>query len=205
MLPGAVAMILTVAFVVVAVLLCVAALLVILGTANVYLSGPEAIERDGLARGRRAPRWSLPDESGAMHTSPPTGSLQLVLFADHSLKSFPSVISGVRELIAGDPGLATVVLLSKRNDLVGAVLAMNGLAGLPVLTGSAALYADYNVRVGPFAIFVDSAGLVRASSLVNHDWQVAKLRQVAGLEISADERAAARRRWPHRGLARTAV
>jgi hypothetical protein len=188
-------MIISVAFVVVAVALCAAALLLILGTANVYLSGPDAIEHDGLARGRQAPRWSLPDSSGAMHTSPPGMPLQLVIFADHSLKSFPSVVNGLRELIGTDPDLDTVVLLSKRNELVGAVLEMNGLAGLPVLTGSPALYADYNVRVGPFAIFVDSAGLVRASSLVNHDWQVAKLRAVAGLEISADERAAAPRGW----------
>ena len=53
-----------------------------------------------------------------------------------------------------------------------------------MLTGSPALYAAYNVRVGPFAVFVDAAGQVRASSLVNHDWQLDKLRQLAGLPIS---------------------
>src|SRR6202035_3693021 len=58
------------------------------------------------------------------------------------------------------------------------------LDGVPVLTGTPALYAAYNVRVGPFAVFVDSAGQVRASSLVNHDWQLDKLRQLAGLPIS---------------------
>jgi hypothetical protein len=171
----------------------------------VYLSGPEAIEHDGLARGRPAPRWSLPDSSGAVHTSPPVRPLQLVIFADHSLKSFPSVVDGLRELIGSDPDVETVLLLRARNDLAGPVLEMIGLAGVPVLTGSPALYARYNVRVGPFAMFVDSAGRVRASSLVNHDWQVAKLRQLAGLRISADEQAAAGRRWPRRGLARTAV
>jgi hypothetical protein len=216
-------MILTVAFLAVTAVLCAAAVLLILGVAHVYLSGSAAFEHDGLARGRLAPRWSLPDASGALHTSPPAGPLQLVVFADHSLKSFPSVVDGLRELIARDPDLETVVLLRQRSDFVGPVLEMIGLGGVPVLTATPALYADYNVRVGPFAIFVDAAGQVRASSLVNHDWQVAKLRQLAELEISADEQAAAarrpgqlgslgplgrleqarlRRRRPRRGLAR---
>ena len=189
-------------FVTLAAVLCAAAVLAILGAAHVYLSGPEAIERDGLARGRRAPRWSLADSAGTVHHSPPARPLQLVVFADHSLKSFPSVLDGLRELIArDDPELEVVVLLRQRNDLAEPLLRMllarpappAGPADLPqapsldivpVLTGTPALYAAYNVRVGPFAVFVDSAGQVRASSLVNHDWQLDKLRQLAGLPIS---------------------
>jgi hypothetical protein len=181
-------------FVTLAALLCVAAILAIIGTANVYLSGAEAIEHDGLPRGQRAPRWSLTDSSGTVHQSPPAGPLQLVIFADHSLKSFPSVLDGLRDLQASDPELETVVLLRQRNDLAEPLLRMLGLDGVPVLTGSSALYADYNVRVGPFAIFVDSAGQVRASSLVNHDWQIAKMRQLASIPIDSSERAAPRRR-----------
>ncbi|MGH3402166.1 MAG: hypothetical protein ACRDRJ_06555, partial [Streptosporangiaceae bacterium] len=195
------AVLIAVAFVVLAAALRAAAVLAVLGAANVYLSGPEAIERDGLARGQRAPRWSLADSAGAVHHSPPARPLQLVVFADHSLKSFPSVLDGLRDLIArGDPDLEVVVLLRQRNDLAEPLLRMlltppaepagsaalpqtPSLDGVPVLTGSPALYAAYNVRVGPFAIFVDAAGQVRASSLVNYDWQLGKLRQVAGLPI----------------------
>ena len=179
-----------VAFVILAAALCAAAVLAVLGAAHVYLSGPEAIERDGLARGRRAPRWSLADSAGTVHHSPPARPLQLVVFADHSLKSFPSVLDGLRELIGrGDPDLEVVVLLRQRNDLAEPLLRMllpqtPGLDGVPVLTGTPALYAAYNVRVGPFAVFVDAAGQVRASSLVNHDWQLGKLRQLAGLPIT---------------------
>ena len=177
-------------FVTLAAVLCAAAVLAILGAAHVYLSGPEAIERDGLARGRRAPRWSLADSAGTVHHSPPARPLQLVVFADHSLKSFPSVLDGLRELIArDDPELEVVVLLRQRNDLAEPLLRMllaqaPSLDEVAVLTGTPALYAAYNVRVGPFAVFVDSAGQVRASSLVNHDWQLDKLRQLAGLPIS---------------------
>jgi hypothetical protein len=189
-----------VAFVILAAALCAAAVLAVLGAAHVYLSGPEAIERDGLARGRRAPRWSLADSAGTVHHSPPARPLQLVVFADHSLKSFPSVLDGLRELVArGDPDLEVVVLLRQRNDLAEPLLRMLGLDGVPVLTGTPALYAAYNVRVGPFAIFVDAAGQVRASSLVNHDWQLGKLRQLAGLPLSP---APAPRRLARGGLRR---
>ena len=186
-----------VSFVALAAALCVAAALAVLATAQVYLSGPEAIVRDGLAPGRQAPGWSLPDASGVVRRSPPAGPLQLVIFADHSLKSFPSVLDGLRDLVARDAQLETVVLLRRRSDIAGPLLQLLGLDGVRIVTGTPALYARYNVRVGPFAIFVDSAGLVRASSLVNHDWQLAKLRQLASLPVDPPPRATPRwRRLP---------
>jgi hypothetical protein len=170
-----------VAFAVCGAVLVAAALLAFLGIAHVRLSGAEAIERDGLATGTPAPRWSLPDLAGLLHTSPPSAPLQLVVFADHSLKSFPSVAEGLRELLAGGAPIDIVLLLRQPSPMAGPVLSELGLDGVAVLTGTPSLYAAYNVRVGPFLIFVDSAGLVRASSLVNYSWQVAKLRQLAGL------------------------
>lgn len=105
------------------------------------------------------------------------------MFADHSLKSFPSVVAGLRELTDTE----VVILTRGPSESAEALIGQLGLDGIPVLAGSAALYGAYNVRVMPFAIFVDSAGVVRASSLVNHDWQIAKLRQVAGIPPDADE------------------
>jgi len=167
-----------------AAVLVLAALLGFFGIAHVRLSGPDAIERDGLAPGVRAPTWSIADSAGAVHTSPPVRPLQLVLFADHSLKSFPSVVDGLRELLAEGGPLEVVLMLRQPNPVAEPLLRELGLGSIAVLTGSSALYADYNVRVGPFAIFVDSDGLVRASSLVNYSWQVAKLRQLAGLPVA---------------------
>ena len=173
-------------FVVIAVFLCVAAIFGLLGVGQIALSGADAIERDGLARGQRAPRWSLTDSAGVVRSSPPAGPLQLIMFADHSLKSFPSVIAGLRELSrVGD--VEIVILTRGRRESAEAVIGQLGLDGIGVLAGSAAIYGGYNVRVMPFAIFVDSAGLVRASSLVNHDWQIAKLRQVAEIPLEHDE------------------
>ncbi len=75
-------------------------------------------------------------------------------------------MDGLREVMAQER-LEIVVLTRRRNELAEPVLRMIGLDGISVLTGSSSLYAVYNVRVTPFVIFVDSAGRVRASSLVN--------------------------------------
>ena len=186
-------MTLAILYVVIAAILCVASLLALLGTGHVRLSGADAIERDGLARGQRAPSWRLTDAAGHAYASPRGRPLQLIVFADHSLKSFPSVVAGLRAL-ADDGDLEIVILTRRTASEAEPVLASLGLAAIPVLDGSAASYASYNVRVMPFAIFVDQAGLVRASSLVNHDWQLAKLRQVAAIPLAADEAPARRRR-----------
>jgi len=110
----------------------------------------------------------------------------MIVFADHSLTSFPSVAAGLRRL--AELGDVDIVILT-RGEKQGAeaLIGQLGLGGVPVVAGSAALYGGYNVRVMPFAIFVDSAGLVRASSLVNHDWQIAKLHQVAAIPLEEDE------------------
>jgi hypothetical protein len=180
---------LAIGYVVIAGISCAAALLALLRLAHMMLSGADALERDGLARGRTAPSWTLSDSGGARYASPPVRALQLVLFADHSLKSFPSVVAGLRDL-QGDRDLETVIVTRGSAELAALALAQLGLGAVPVLAGSPRIYANYNVRVMPFAVFVDSAGLVRGSSLVNHDWQLVKLRQVAAIAPGEDENAA---------------
>src|SRR5690242_13621438 len=93
---------LAIGFVVMAAMLCAAGLLALLRVGHLMLSGADALERDGLARGMRAPAWSLADAQGHVWSSPPAGPLQLVVLADHSLRSFPSVAAGLRDLRA-DP------------------------------------------------------------------------------------------------------
>jgi hypothetical protein len=210
-------------FIVVAMTLCVAAVLAILGTGQLALSGSGALRRDGLARGQIAPAWSLPDVNGMPRKSPPDGPFQLIVFADHSLQSFPSVVAGLRALLgngsgsggdcaggehaedghsaecaggeqrdsqhgpAGQRGLEIVILTRGPAEQSAPLLRQIGLAGIPVVSGSRGIYSRYNVRVMPFAIFVDDAGRVRASSLINHDWQVSTLRRVAALPLEPGE------------------
>jgi hypothetical protein len=197
-------MISAILFIVIALFLCACALLAILGVGQLALSAADAIERDGLARGRVAPAWSLTDSAGQLRHSPPAAALQMIVFADHSLKSFPSVAAGLRQLLDQTAGasrdLEIVVMPRRPSELAAPVLSQLGLAGLAVVSGSPAWYARYNVRVMPFAIFVDHAGRVRASSLVNHDWQVRKLSQIAAIPLEPGDEAPL---LP--GLSRTAV
>ncbi len=179
-------MLLASSFVVVALVFCIAAVLALFGVTHASMSGAEAIERDGLAPGIHAPVWSLADSAGKVVRSPPRTPLQLIMFTDHSLKSFPSVVDGLREVMAQER-LEILVLTRRHNELAEPVLRLIGLDGIPVLTGSPSLYAAYNVRVTPFAIFIDSAGRVRASSLVNHAWQVTKLLQLADLPLEPED------------------
>jgi len=188
-----VVMISAVAFIAVAIVLCAAAVMAIFGITHVAMSGPKAIENDGLHRGLAAPAWSLPDSSGRILASPSAKPFQLMVFTDHSLKSFPSVVDGLKILASQTADLEIIVLLDQDNAAAVGVLRLLGLGDLPVVTGTPALYGRYNVRVTPFVIFVDSAGRVRASSLVNHEWQIMKLWRLANIPLSPDPVSRARR------------
>src|SRR5207253_6630886 len=111
-----------------------------------------------------APRWQLVDSEGQRFRSPPEGRLQLIVFSDHSLKSYPSVVEGLRELKDEAVDLEIVILLRTSNDMAEPMVKLLGLGDIPLVTGSPSLYGRYNVRVTPFVIFVDPSGRARASS-----------------------------------------
>ena len=179
-------MILSTIFISVAVLLCLVSVLAIYGITDVSLSGHDAIERDGMMPGRMAPRWSLPDAAGNEHHSPPDQGVQMIVFGDHSLKSFPSMVEGLRDLAASATGLEILILPRFYRSATIPVLRLLGLGEVPVLTPSEKLFGRYNVRVSPWVITVDSRGRVRGSSLVNYGWQVVKLYQMASVELPAE-------------------
>jgi hypothetical protein len=175
----------TVLFVIVGLAICLMCVLAVLVITHVEMGGSEAIKRDGMRAGARAPRWELADYAGVIRTSPPRLSLQLIVFAGHSLKSFPSVVEGVRTLAAEAADLEIVLLFRHEGDIVRPMLEVIGLGSIPAVAGPPSLWGRYNVRVSPWLMFVDSAGLVRASSLVNEDWQVTRLYQIARLPLGA--------------------
>lgn len=183
-----------------AALLAAVMVAILAGVDLYYLSGSRAIADDGMMRGAAGPAWSLPDGAGRLIQSPPDGKpLQAIVFADHSLRSFPSVVEGLRTLAAA-PDTEMVVLTRQPSKLAGPVLEILGLGGVPVAAGSSRLYGRYNVRVMPFLIFVGSDGRVRASSLVNHAWQVEKLWRLAQIPPEPEEL-----RAPQPGRQRTRV
>jgi hypothetical protein len=168
----------SVLFVVVAVAIILLAIAASLGITHIYLRSSEAIQNDGLPRGMGAPLWTLKDSRGDSYSSPSRSGLQLILFTDQSLKSFPAVVEGIQRLTAeGD--VQIVVLLRRHSERAEPTIRAAGLIDVPIITGSERLYGKYNVRVMPFAIFVGPEGLVRACSLVNHAWQITTLRSIA--------------------------
>jgi hypothetical protein len=182
-------MISAISFLAVGAVICAAAVIAIFATVEVfYLAGSRAIAEDGMRRGSYAPHWSLTDSWGQPQHSPPrANSLQLIVFSDHSLKSFPFVADGLRTVAAAASPPEIVMVTRHPSDIAVGVLEVLGLGSIPVVTGSPALYGKYNVRVMPFVIAVDSAGRIRASSLVNHAWQIEKLWRLARIDISPDE------------------
>lgn len=184
-------MLLSGVFVLLAIGACLAALMALALITHQAMGSSETVSRDGLSRGSIAPSWSLVDQDGEVICSPAADGMQVILFADHSLKRFPSVASGLRALSESPDGPQVVMLLRVSGvvacDYALDALASLGLAGLPIVGGSPSLYWRYNVRVMPFVIFVDSAGWVRASSLVNHGWQVARLWKVASMPLAPGE------------------
>jgi hypothetical protein len=155
-----------------------------LGITHIDMSSSEGIERDGLHRGIPAPTWSLPASSGRDVRSPPSSGLQLILFADHSLVSFPSVVDGLKSLRREAPELEIVLLLQTQNTIAAPALRLLGLDGISVVTGSSSLYGRYNMRAMPWLMFVDSSGRVRCSSIVNHAWQIDKLWRLARVPLA---------------------
>jgi hypothetical protein len=177
-------MVFAIPFIVIAALLCVAAVMAVFGVTHLAMSGSDAVERDGLHRGTPAPRWSLPDAAGQPRSSPPARGFQLIVFGDHGLKSFPGLVTGIQELLT-ESDLEVIILPREKDAITVPLLGMLGLENASVVAGSPSLYGRYNVRVTPFVIFIDPAGLVRGSSLVNHQWQLMKLWQLARVPLEA--------------------
>ena len=140
---------------------------------------PEAIGGDGIRRGRRMPPADLTDLRGGSWTIPSgAGHWQLVLFADHSLTSFPSLVDGLHRLRAAQPDLEVLLVSKSPADVTAAGVGALGL-NVPILCVDRRFYARCGVRAMPFAIVVDDEGVTRMAGLVNreevlaHVWRLA--------------------------------
>jgi hypothetical protein len=152
---------------------------------RLVLSGSAGLEGDGLASGRRVPRWSGVDQHGRRRAVGSGGRWQLLMFADHSLSAFPSVVEGIDRMTRLlDAPEVLVLTVGDRAALAGRALPRLGL-DVPVVAVPTALYHRCNVRVLPWVLFADRDGVVRASSLVNEAWQLERLWAIA--RAAADE------------------
>lgn len=127
------------------------------------LQSAVGLERDGLRLGSCSPVWSLLDTTGSRRRSP-SGKWQLLLFANHGLRSFQRTVAAIQALSA-DSALEIIALAYGESDISGVVL--NALLPtVPIVQADVRLYRRYGVRVMPYAIVIDPEGRIRGSDLV---------------------------------------
>ncbi len=84
--------------------------LAIVRTGLMRLESSAGIWRDGLPSGKAAPSWSLPDLEGHLRITPAGDHWQFLIFADHSLASFPDLVAGMNHLARAVQDLEVLVL-----------------------------------------------------------------------------------------------
>ncbi len=152
------------------------AALAFIGFGIARLGGRLGLHREGLSPGARSPRWSQPDLDGTVR-APGTGRWQLLLFADHSLCEFPGAVSGLRALVS-EESVEVLLVTRTRPEVVREAVATLRL-DVPIIPVAETFYHRHNVRVMPFVIVLDPAGVVRASGLVNRHETVLRMWEIA--------------------------
>jgi len=120
--------------------------------------------QDGHLPGSSAPRWKLRDTEGHWIQTPSELRLQLLLFADRSLKAYPSLVRGLNEL-QKDLRTVEVLLITLAGRLDEATANELGLT-LPIVAVDWSLYSRYRIQRIPFAFLVSPSGVVIARGLV---------------------------------------
>jgi hypothetical protein len=152
-----------IAFLIVCLALIVASVGALLFMGLERLSGSEAIQRDGLRRGTRAPRWRQDDLDG-LRWQVPDGRHKFLLFADHSLREFTEAADELSRLAASDTSVDVIVLTRGEPTPARHVLVALGCS-FPVVQAGPQLYRRYRVRVMPYCTVVDGEGRVRYAGL----------------------------------------
>lgn len=152
--------------------LIVLVLLAMVQTGFARLSSSIGIARDGLPPGKLAPPWSLPDLEGHLRVTPAGDHWQCLIFAEHSLASFPDLVVGMNHLAATVQELEVLILSRESRDLCEATVRALDLQ-VPIVQVDQAFYDRFRVRVMPFAFLLDPRGKVRWVSLVNTEQQLA--------------------------------
>lgn len=160
-------------------LMLVLGALAVVAIGNLRLNSSAGIVNDGLDPGVRAPTWHAVDITGNTRPSPNRSCWQLLLFADHCLKDFPDTVAGIRALEAAQSeSLEILILIRRQPDLARAV--MDSLEiGSSIVPVTDQTYQQYNVRVMPFAVFVDNTGTIRNSGLVSTRGTLESMRALA--------------------------
>ena len=134
------------------------------------------IARDGIAPGKLAPRFALPDVSGVLHSVPADRCWQLLLFGGDALIAFPELVAALNRTFD------FTILVMTQSDRERSLALQQGLGlKVPVIPADQKLYDSFRVRVAPFGYFLDPDGHVRWLGLLNtsdhllYAWHMAQL------------------------------
>jgi len=134
-----------------------------------YLGTAEGVSRDGLARGTRAPDFSLTDQYGhAQRLNSYKGKPVLLLFGSPHCSPCRLLLPQLDEWVRQHQDVGAVWLNSASPEESLRFVSETG-AQLPVAPYAPEdnLLDKYKVRVTPFLFMVDENGIVRAKGLVN--------------------------------------
>lgn len=151
--------------------------LLIIRLGFVRLESAAGIGRDGLPLGKAMPAWSLPDLTGQIQKTPTLDCWQFLIFVDHALGGFPSLVTGMHTLALAKEWVEVVILSRGTKDFCEAMVRGLNLQ-VPVMPVASSFYDRCNVRVMPFAFLLNPQGIVRWTGIVNtqalllHVWKV---------------------------------
>jgi hypothetical protein len=178
------AMLASVVFIIVALLSTSLALLMIIRIGYGRLESALGIARDGPKQNRPAPAWQATDNMGKRQGVPSEGRWQLLIFADHSLASFPEFIAATNRLHVGIDDLDVIVLARSRAGLSAETITALGISA-PIVMVDQQLYDQYKVRVMPYVVLIDENEIVKWTGVGSNEGQ---LRRALHQVRSADGR-----------------
>jgi hypothetical protein len=167
-----------VAFLAVELVVLVLVLLALTRVGIARLESAAGIWRDGLPRGATAPAWEAYDLEGRAHQSPSRDKWQVLIFSDHSLAAFPSLVTGMKKLPTASPNVE-VLLMSRDGIALSEITARTLDLHTPILANQHGLDRRFRVRVAPYAFVIDPAGVVRWLGLVNTEDQLFHMARMA--------------------------
>jgi hypothetical protein len=162
------------AFLAVAVAAWLACLLVVARIGFGRLESSLGIERDGPTLRQTVSDWQAVDLSGVVRAVPRPNCWSWLVFADHSLESFPALVCAMNHSLSSDPALQTLVLARKTAGLDSETAARLNIHA-PVIPVDQSFYDRYRVRVMPYSVILNDEGMVVWKGLIHTENQIAHI------------------------------
>jgi len=136
---------------------------------QMYLGTAQGVSRDGLAPGRKAPEFTVPDlAGGTISLAQFHGTPLLLVFGATNCNPCKSLMPDLNAFADEYRGQLNVLYLSRSEPDAARAFAAEFDVRVPVgVHPDTELPEQYLARVTPFAFLIDGEGIVRAKGLAN--------------------------------------